>query len=221
MKLHNAKIIKDIEELRLEAYLPTKDDVWTIGWGHTKDVYKGMKITVEQAEQFFREDIAWAEAAVNNYVKVGLTQNQFDALVSFVFNIGTTHFKKSTALKRLNAGNYEGAAEAMKWWNKQKGKVLRGLINRRNEEVELFLSDLIVENTIPVNTAEANELKSIKYSKELAAGTTSVLGGLGAFMGGLGTEAQNNLSVALSVALIVVGAFFIVNRLRARKVGER
>lgn len=78
------------------------------------------------------------EQAVNDAVKVPLTQNQFDALVSFSYNIGVEGFKESTALRKLNQGDYAGATQAMKLWNKSDGKVMQGLINRRNDEVELF-----------------------------------------------------------------------------------
>lgn len=78
------------------------------------------------------------EKAVNDAVKVPLTQNQFDALVSFTYNIGTGGFKESSALRKLNQGDYAGAAQAMKLWNKSGGEVMQGLVNRRNDEVALF-----------------------------------------------------------------------------------
>jgi len=140
MKIHNLGIIKKSEGLRLEAYLPTPNDVPTIGYGHTKGVKMGQHITINQAEQFLLEDVAWASDAVNRLVKVKLTQNQFDALVSFVFNVGATAFSKSTLLRLLNAGDYKGAADQFLRWNKQAGKVLRGLDTRRKEERALFLS---------------------------------------------------------------------------------
>lgn len=139
MKTKNVNVIKKHEGLRLEAYLPTPNDVWTIGYGHTHTTKQGMKITEAQAEKFLYLDIAWAEEAVNTLVKVRLTQNQFDALVSFVFNVGAGAFSKSTLLRLLNAGDYEGAANQFLRWNKQKGKVLNGLTRRRQEEMELFL----------------------------------------------------------------------------------
>lgn len=132
------EIIKDHEKLRLKAYLPTKNDVPTIGWGHTSGVKMGMVITKEQAEQFLKEDVAWVERALNRYVKVPLNQNQYDALASWTFNLGARNLLKSTMLKRLNEGNYEEAAKEMLRWDKQKGQVLGGLVRRRREEYELF-----------------------------------------------------------------------------------
>jgi lysozyme len=138
-RIKNLSLIKKHEGLRLEAYLPTPNDVWTIGYGHTHTAKKGQKITEAQAEELLRRDIAWAEEAVNESVVVPLTQNQFDALVSFVFNVGVGAFSKSTLLRLLNAKDYEGAANQFLRWNKQKGKVLNGLTKRREEERRLFL----------------------------------------------------------------------------------
>lgn len=140
MKIRNIGIIKKHEGLRLEAYLPTPNDVWTIGYGHTHTAKQGMKITEPQAEELLRRDIAWAENAVNKSAVVPLTQNQFDALVSFVFNVGEGAFGSSTLLRMLNAKDYEGAANQLLRWNKQKGRVLNGLTKRREEERKLFLS---------------------------------------------------------------------------------
>ena len=140
MKVSNLDIIKESEGLRLTAYMPTANDVPTIGYGHTHGVRMGQTITKAQAEQFLKEDVSWAEAAVNKQVKVSLNQNQFDALVSFVFNIGETTFAKSTLLRKLNAGDYNGAANEFPRWNKQAGVVLRGLVKRREREKQLFLS---------------------------------------------------------------------------------
>lgn len=140
MKIKNIDIIKKHEGLRLEAYLPTPNDVWTIGYGHTHTTKQGMRITEAQAEALLRKDIAWVEEAVNKFVVVPLTQNQFDALASFVFNVGEGAFSKSTLLRLLNSGDYEGAANQFLRWNKQKGRILKGLTKRREEERKLFLS---------------------------------------------------------------------------------
>ena len=140
MKIDNISLIKKHEGLRLEAYLPTPNDVWTIGYGHTHTAKQGQKITEAQAEALLRKDITWAEEAVNKSVVVPLTQNQFDALVSFVFNVGAGAFGSSTLLRLLNSKDYEGAANQFLRWNKQKGVVLKGLTKRREEERKLFLS---------------------------------------------------------------------------------
>ena len=131
-------MIKSYEGLRLTAYFPTPDDVLTIGYGHTKTAKPGMTITMHEADLLLLDDIHWVEAVVNTYVKVTLNQNQYDALCSFVYNIGGTQFKKSTLLRKLNEMDYVGASYQFKRWNKQNGKVLKGLSRRRKVESELF-----------------------------------------------------------------------------------
>lgn len=103
------------EGLRLKAYKDTKG-IWTVGVGHTgPEVVEGLVITKEKAHELFQKDVTWAEDAVNA-VKVPLSQNQFDALVSFVFNVGAGAFKRSTMLKMLKAGDYVGAAKQFDRW---------------------------------------------------------------------------------------------------------
>jgi len=141
MKISQAGInaIKDYEGVRLKAY----DDgvgVWTIGVGHTKGVQRGDEITMAQADEFLRADLAEAEKAVNTRVIVPLTQGQFDALVSFVFNLGAGAFMASTLLKKLNAGDYDGAADEFLRWNKAGGRALPGLVKRRISERIMFLT---------------------------------------------------------------------------------
>ena len=137
-------MIKKHESLRLEAYLPTPHDVWTIGWGHTSTAKKGMSITTPQAEKLLRNDLAWVREVLAKDVKVPLSQPQYDALASFVFNLGGANLRSSTLLKKLNAKDYVGAADELLKWDKQRqnGKMvkLRGLTKRRKEERELFLS---------------------------------------------------------------------------------
>jgi lysozyme len=134
------RIIKHFEKCRLKAYLPTPDDVPTIGWGHTLGVELGDTCSQEQADVWLKEDCQDAENAVNYYVRLPITQNQFDALVSFVFNIGGPRFRASTLLRKLNSGDYAGASAEFPHWRLQKGKVLNGLIKRRAMERELFLT---------------------------------------------------------------------------------
>lgn len=131
--------IKKHEALRLRAYLPTPNDVWTIGYGHTATARPGMVITEEEAERLLRLDLGWVRQVIATKVRVPLTQEQYDALASFIFNVGGANFAKSTMLRKLNAYDYVGAANEFPRWNKQKGKVLRGLTRRRAEERELFL----------------------------------------------------------------------------------
>lgn len=134
------ELITRSEGERLVAYLPTPDDVWTIGVGHTQGVYKGMVITKEESQEFLKFDVMWAEKCVNTHVRVPLNQDQFDALVCFVFNIGCTAFKNSTLLRKLNNKDYAGAAAQLPRWDKQGSVVLPGLTVRRHAEMNLFLT---------------------------------------------------------------------------------
>ena len=148
LKPNDVTSIKESEGLRHAAYKPTKHDVWTIGWGHTKGVFPGQIITEEEAEEFLAQDLAWVREAIDNQVDVPLTQNMYDALVSFVFNLGEANFSTSTLLKKLNSKDYEGAANELPRWNKQRNKrtgvmePLTGLTIRRAKERDLFLKGM-------------------------------------------------------------------------------
>ena len=132
-------LIKRHESLRLATYL-CPAGVPTIGYGHTHGVKMGDRITAEQAERLLIGDLIVAETEVNRY-GFDLTQNQFDALVSFVYNIGAGNFRSSTLLKRLKANpNDPDIANQFKRWVYGGGKVLPGLVRRRNEEAKLYFT---------------------------------------------------------------------------------
>ena len=131
-------LIKKFEGCELKAY-QCSAGVWTIGYGHTKDVVEGMEITQEQAEQMLVDELHEYESYINKYVTVALSQNQFDARVSWVYNLGPANLSASTMLKVLNSGEYEDVPAQMKRWNKAGGKVLEGLIRRREAEACLFV----------------------------------------------------------------------------------
>lgn len=136
------ELIKSFESCVLHVY---KDAVGlpTIGWGHLiKAGEKFTTITQEEADELFRRDLASFESAVASLVRATLTDNQFSALVSLAFNIGTANFKDSTLLRLLNHGEYRLAADQFGRWNKAKGRVLKGLTRRRAAERALFLSDM-------------------------------------------------------------------------------
>jgi lysozyme len=126
----------------LEAYKDVAG-IWTIGVGHTSDkhltVLPGLKISKEVSRFLLALDVAEAEEAVDKFVTVPLTQNQYDALVSFVFNVGVGAFEKSTMLKRLNVADYTGASLQFERWVYAGGKIVKGLMNRRHKEKDLFL----------------------------------------------------------------------------------
>jgi lysozyme len=134
---HGLALIKAFEGLKLNAYRCAAG-VWTIGYGHTLGVNPGDTLTEQAADLFLRQDAAVAEASVNRYVNVPLTQNQFNALVSFVFNLGSGNFRNSTLLKKLNAGDYQGAGEELLRWVRAGDSTLPGLVRRRAVEKTLF-----------------------------------------------------------------------------------
>lgn len=140
-------LIKQFEGCILTAY-KCPAGVWTIGYGHTKNVKSGMKITSSKATELLIDDLKTYESYVNKYVKVKLNQNQFDALVSFTFNCGAGALKSSTLLKKLNKGDYTGAANELLRWNKASGKVLAGLTRRRKAEKALFLKQSVTYYTV-------------------------------------------------------------------------
>lgn len=132
-------LIKHFESFRPSPYL-CDGGKWTIGWGHTKGVTKDTKpITMAEGEALLAEDLVEFEDAVTDALVVPVTQGQFDALVAFSFNVGAGAFRKSTLLKKLNAGDAVGAAAEFLRWNKAKGRIMRGLVKRREAEMNMFL----------------------------------------------------------------------------------
>lgn len=137
-------VIKEFEGCKLTAYQDSVG-VWTIGYGWTqpvdgKPIRAGMTINQETAERLLKTGLVSYESDVSRLVKVDLTQGQFDALVSFTYNLGARSLSTSTLLRKLNSGDYAGAADEFLRWNKAGGKVLNGLTRRREAERALFLS---------------------------------------------------------------------------------
>src|SRR4051812_24595227 len=126
-------LVRAYEGLRLEAYQDTFG-IWTIGYGHTRGVKPGDSISAGQAEQLLEADLTEAEQAVAGLTRVPLTDNQFSALVSFVFNEGANAFARSTLLRKLNEGGYSLVPACLKSWIFDNGKVLPGLVKRRAAE---------------------------------------------------------------------------------------
>ena len=130
-------LIKKFEGCELDSY-KCAAGVWTIGYGSTHGIEKGMSISKSRAEELLLEDIAQFEDIVDKAVSVNLSQNQYDALVSWTFNLGGGNLNSSTMLKVLNAGDYENVPEQIKRWNKAGGQVKQGLVRRREAEALLF-----------------------------------------------------------------------------------
>jgi lysozyme len=132
------QIIKEEEQLRLEAY--ELGGLWLIGYGHLmldgeKDV-----ITEEEAEHFLREDLKWCEGAIERYVTVPVTLNEFSAIVAFCYNVGSGKTRGSSIVKKVNVDDRPGAANAFLLWNRMNGVVMQALAKRRARERTLFLT---------------------------------------------------------------------------------
>lgn len=165
------QLIEQFEGLFLKTY-NDGTGVLTIGYGHTSSagspkVVPGLQITRDQADQILSSDLARVEAQVANMVKTPLNQNQFDALVSFTFNLGPR--PNSTLIKKINANDFQGAADEFAKWNRAGGKVLLGLTRRRAAERQLFLK--------PVEKVAA---PTVKTSTAATAATATVVAGTAA-----------------------------------------
>lgn len=138
MKISEAgiKLICKWEEFRPYAYV-CPAGLWTIGYGHTGGVKPTDKIDLAQGEAYLRKDLEIVERCLNS-LTIKLNQNQYDALCSLIFNIGTGNFLRSTLLKCLQAEQYDKASSEFLKWRKANGKVLKGLEARRKDEQELF-----------------------------------------------------------------------------------
>ena len=158
-------LIKEFEGCQLKAY-KCPAGVWTIGWGTTEPIngvaiHEGMTITQKQADELLLKNLKSYESGVNRLVKVKLNQNQFDALVSFTYNCGVGALQKSTLLEKLNKGDYIGASNEFPRWNKAGGKVLKGLVRRREAERKLFLEEDVMKIKVVINGKE-KEVEAIE-----------------------------------------------------------
>lgn len=215
------KFLKEQEGFRSVAYddahpnvlLKPKDHIagtLTIGYGHTgPDVYIGQKITEEEAEELLIKDLEIYENAVNRLVKVPLTQNQFNAIVSLVYNIGTGAFAKSTMLKRLNSKDYKGAAEALTWWNKTtingRKVISDGLVARRNRERTYFLGEGYTEEySGEILEDQPARRENVTDSKTIKGTVVGILGAVGAFSADLFKAIGGSMNEWVFSALMVV-----------------
>jgi len=217
--------LREFEGCKLTAY-KCPAGVWTIGYGHTgQDVHEGLTITQDRADELLSQDLAWVRRCIEKTVHVPLDAGQEAAVSSLIFNIGATNWRKSTALKRLNNGNYLGAADAMTWFRKAGGKVMPGLVRRREAERQMFLSGMEAgpAEDMP-QKVEGGEAKPTVKSKEIAASITGVIGTVGAMWG----QAQDQLAPLIAWGreyamwiLLALFVFFLANRLWAMKRGDR
>ena len=227
-------VVKEFEGLRLKAY-KCPAAVWTVGYGHTSAagnpiVTPDLVISNDEAEQILERDMVQYEDGVRKFVKVELTQNQFDALVDFAYNAGVGALQKSTLLKKVNAGKFdEVPAEFMKW-TKGGGKELPGLVRRRRAEVKLWRG---LDTEAPVPTSQARfqpdqpkASKSITQSKEANAAVAA--GGLGTIavvqevmpMVREGGDLLGSLSPTILILFVIIAAAAAVWYFRKQRLDE-
>jgi len=201
MKISDAGVsaVKGFEGFRAKAYL-CPAGVWTIGFGTTNGVKEGDSVTRARAEELLKSDLKWAEAVINKKVTVKLKQNQFDALCSFVYNIGETAFSKSTMLKLLNKGQYDAVPAQIARWNRVGKEVNRGLTIRRAAEADMWLQSTDDKDDMP--QAVTSPDKSLGKSRQIA----------GAGIAGIATIAQETaeqieplVSYADTLRIVFVG----------------
>jgi len=216
-------LLKKFEGCKLKAYR-CPANVCTIGYGHTSAagapmVNDGMTITQAQAEDILKRDIVKYEVAVMDLVKVKLTQNQFDVLVDFAYNAGVGNLKSSTMLKKINSGDLDAVPAELMKWTKGGGKVLPGLVRRRQAAGAWWSADQHVEeqeqrtdpDPVPVRTmADSKQgnaalltagLGSVGVAKEIAAQAKDASDVADQFMGLL-----SNTNFVIMVAIIGAGA---------------
>lgn len=133
--------IANLEGFSDTAYIPIPGDVPTIGFGSTEGVRMGDTITVPKALERLMRDVGVAESAIGRCVKVPLSQSEYDAFTSFAFNVGGDAFCSSTIVKKLNAGDYDGACDELERWVYSQKRVVPGLVNRRQVEYRLCVKE--------------------------------------------------------------------------------
>lgn len=233
------QFIKDRESFRGTAYRPTPNDVWTVGYGFTvlngRPVVDGDTMSQEEADRRFPEILAPYEAAVNRGCTLTPNQNQFDAMVSFCFNVGTGDpdakpkpiegFLTSSVLRAHNRGDFPAAARAFGLWNKQAGVVIGGLTSRRALESVVYLEPMPGEAALPtLQTVDPepkfsdSRINQAQIVGGLATATTiaSSVSGLKASLDGLGPILELGL---LGIVLAVV-IYTIYQRTQLRKTGQ-
>lgn len=231
-------LIKQFEGWRSRAYRDPIG-VWTIGYGHTSmagppEVTQDMRITKAEGEAILKRDLVKYETAVSRAVKVELAQEQFDALVSFCYNVGPGNFRRSSVLRAVNARQWAVAARRFALWNRAGGRVLPGLVRRRAAEAALFAE---AQPEYKLAEAELAEIdvphgKPVLKSKTSMAGIAQAAGGV-ALVTGTAAETRQHLEVlsdgldisqiaivaatVLGIVCILFGAwFFYDRRIKAR-----
>lgn len=201
-------LIKQWEGCKLTAY-KCPAGVWTIGYGHTRTAREGMTITQAQAESLLREDLRVFEAAVTDAVDVDLSDNQFAALVSWAYNIGVGAMRRSSLIRRLNAGEYDAVPNELAKWSRVKGKAVKGLSNRRAAEAGLWARGAFVasRNIEPAAPAEPSPGKDASALGGVAAAAAAAAPALTSLSG-----LHWSVGVALVAGLVGLAAVYLLRR---------
>lgn len=217
------ELIKEFEGLRLNAYRDPVGIV-TIGYGYTNGagygpgVQMGDTWSAQQAEDMLREGVMRFANNIQRHFTIKPNPDQFGAFVSLAYNIGWQSFIKSTALKRWNAGDAKGAAEAVTWWNKAGGKVLRGLTRRREAEAALILAEPPVGRVEPDKPRETpSQSTTVQASAvQIASGAGGAVAAVGALDG-----AAQLIAIGGCVLVILLALWIMRERLKAWADGRR
>lgn len=189
------KLITEFEGFRANAY-PDVGSVWTIGYGFTKGVKQGDKITRTQADARLREELSEYEQGVSRACRVQPNQNQFDALVCFAFNVGVAGMSRSSVIKAHNREDYQAAARAFGLWNKAGGKVWPGLTRRRAAEGALYLEPVPDEVSDPVEGPVDEMPQRVDEERPMTASTINRAGVVAGGTAAVATVAETARTVA-------------------------
>lgn len=217
------ELIKEFEGLRLEAYRDPVSIV-TIGYGYTNGagygpgVQMGDTWTAQQAEDMLREGVMRFANNIQRHFTIKPNPDQFGGFVSLAYNIGWQSFIKSTALKRWNAGDVKGSAEAVTWWNKAGGKVLRGLVRRREAEAALILAEPPVGRVEPDKPRERpSQSTTVQASAvQIASGAGGAVAAVGALDG-----AAQLIAIGGCLLVVLLALWIMRERLKAWADGRR
>lgn len=213
-------LIKQWEGKYLTAYHGAADrpGLLTIGYGHTDAagppvVRAGMKITEQEAGYILRQDLGKVEEAIERLVKVELNDNQFGALVAFVFNVGEGAFAGSTLLRKLNAGDYASVPAELMKWTRANGVPVQGLVNRRSAEAGLWVKGgFVASQYVEPDNAKSSVTAALLKPEVLTTAATGAMGSIGTF-----SSASGPVGYALAAAIVIaaiVTAYYFIRRIR-------
>lgn len=207
-------LIKRWEGCKLKAY-KCPAGVWTVGYGLTSragfiEVGPNTTLTQEEADWYLERVVSDFAEKIRPMITAPITENQFGAFVSLAYNIGVGAFQKSSALRRFNAGDLTKVPDAMRMWRKANGKVVQGLVNRRESEIKLFLTPVVEKPAAPEGRSKPTQSRTVQAS--VVQGASAVGGAVGALNALDGTAQIIALVGCILIALLAL--FIMKERLR-------